>query len=192
MNEILELLTGGDLRSDGRADEVADKVIANLNLIVDLAEGLNESDDLIRARTAHALEKVSRTNPELLLDYLPKFIETANSDENPMVKWHLAMIFGNLSVIGMELDMVTSTLFQLLEDVSVFVRSWSISSLCIIGRVDRGRCEKISARISDLQKDKSAAIRSRASKAIYLLENEQTKVPRSWLKSKRFVEGGAK
>ena len=60
MNELSALLTGGDLRSDGEADTVADKVLESLDLFDRLFEGLSESDDVVRARTAHALEKISR------------------------------------------------------------------------------------------------------------------------------------
>jgi hypothetical protein len=61
MNTLLQKLSGGDLRSDGRADEVAEEVTRNPRLLGQLFEGLSEHDDVIRARTAHALERVSRT-----------------------------------------------------------------------------------------------------------------------------------
>ena len=66
MNELLEKLAGGDLRSDGKASEVADEVVANPGLLPQLAEGLDETNDLVRARTAHALERISRKNGEML------------------------------------------------------------------------------------------------------------------------------
>jgi hypothetical protein len=56
MNELLTMLSGGDLRYDGRANEVAEQVIKRSKLLGKLTEGLNESNGVIRARTAHALE----------------------------------------------------------------------------------------------------------------------------------------
>jgi hypothetical protein len=67
MNKLLKMLSGGGLRSDGRANEVAEKVIKNPDLFDHLVEGLSESDDGLRARTAHALERISRTHPGLML-----------------------------------------------------------------------------------------------------------------------------
>jgi len=59
MKELLRKLSGGDLRSDGRANEVAEKVTQNSQSLSKLAEALSGPDDVIRARTAHALEKIS-------------------------------------------------------------------------------------------------------------------------------------
>ncbi len=56
MNELLRKLSGCDLRSEGRVNEVAEEVIRNPQLLSKFIEGLSESDNVIRARTAHALE----------------------------------------------------------------------------------------------------------------------------------------
>ena len=62
MNALLRKLSGGDLRSDGRANEVAEEVIRTPELLEQLLEGLDEPDDLVRARTVHVMERISRTN----------------------------------------------------------------------------------------------------------------------------------
>ncbi len=77
MNDLLELLKGGDMRSDGAADEVAEDVIQNPELFGLLFDGLSETDDLVRGRTAHALEKISRAHPELFKDSTGKLIESS-------------------------------------------------------------------------------------------------------------------
>lgn len=182
MNEILGLLSGGDLRSDGRANEAADQVIENPTLILDLVAGLGEPDDVVRARAAHALERVSRSHPEMMRPYLGQLIEMAEKDAVPMVRWHLAMIFGNLAVFKEEAGSLTTALYHLLEDGSVFVQSWAIVSLCILGRRDRGRGEEILRRIKAHQNDRSTAIRSKVIKAIRLLEDEHVPMPAGWVK----------
>ena len=122
-NELLKKLSGGDLRSDGRANEVAEDVIKDPQLLDMLVEGLSESNDMIRARSAHALEKISRNNPIMLQVLIPQLIRLAFEDRVPMVKWHLAMIFGNIP-FEKENEKVISALFHLLNDNSNFVRSW--------------------------------------------------------------------
>ena len=87
MNELIEMLSGGNLQSDGRANDVADKVVRHPNLFNQLVYGLSESDDVVRARTAHALERISRTHPGMVLGLLPQFVEMAVKDHVPMVKW---------------------------------------------------------------------------------------------------------
>ncbi len=183
MNELLQNLSGGDLRSDGRANEVADEVLENPQFLSMLLEGLNEPDDIIRARTAHALEKISRVTPDILREYAPLLIELALKDEVPMVRWHLAMIFGN--IVGKEnTDEMISILFQLLQDESVFVKSWSIVSLCVIGRTYESKRKKIADKIRTLHHDDSIAIRTRVKKAVSVLEDDKS-MPANWYKSRK-------
>lgn len=184
MNELISLLVGGDLRSDGRGDEVADEVIQNPALYPLLLEGLNEENDVIRGRTAHALERVGRTRPELLLPDLSQFIALSLKDTLPMVRWHLAMLFGSLSLFPGETDRLVEALYAMLGDGSVFVRSWSIASLCLIGRDYPARRGEIIGRIAPLTEDQSIAIRTRAKKALTVLE-DGAPLPAGWQKSQR-------
>ncbi|MCK4952882.1 hypothetical protein KAS14_03785 [Candidatus Bathyarchaeota archaeon] len=183
MNNLLKKLSGGDLRSDGRANEVAEETVKNPQLIDKLFRGLSVSDDVIRARTTHALEKISRTNPEPLREIMPWLIKLAYEDEVPMVKWHLAMIFGNIPNSQKNLDEIISTLIYFLKDKSNFVKSWSISSLAIQGRKNQNKRRKIIVSITLLTNHKSASIRSRARKALKILENESERIPRTWKKA---------
>jgi HEAT repeat protein len=99
------------------------------------------------------------------------------NDKIPMVRWHLAMILGNTASPAEETRPVISALLRLLKDESVIVRSWAISSLCIVGRRDKGRRRKIIDSIAALQHDKSIAIRVRAVKALKVLRNENESLP---------------
>nr|MDO8134568.1 hypothetical protein [Candidatus Njordarchaeum guaymaensis] len=183
MNELLERLIGGNLASDGRANEVAEDVIKNPTLLPKLVEGLHEPVDVVRARTAHAFERISRTNPKLLRPLTSQFIRMASTEKVPMVKWHLAMIFGNVEFPEKETNAVLAALFRLLEDESVFVRSWAIVSLVFWGRRIRSMRREITARIKTFQDDKSTAIRTRVAKALRVLEDEKEPIPPSWIKT---------
>jgi hypothetical protein len=183
MNELLKLLSVGNLQSDGRANEVADQVIRHPHLLNQLVEGLYESDDLIRARTAHTVERISRSHPEMVLELLPQFMHMAVVDPVPMVRWHAAMIFGNLPLPTEKVNVVVSTLLRLLDDTSVFVKSWSLVSLTILGRKHRAMRQKIADKISLLQNDRSVAIRSKVVKALKVLEDDHEPIPAGWVKA---------
>lgn len=182
MNELLKKLTGGDLRSDGRANDVAEKVMKTPLLLPLLIEGLTEADDVVRGRTAHAVEKISRKMPEVVQPYTDILIALALKDELPMVKWHLAMIFGNI-ISEEKIDKMVSILIQLLKDESVFVKSWAIVSLCIIGQQYKGN-HTIIEHIKLLQEDESIAVRTKAKKALAVLEGEEP-LPAGWCKRRR-------
>ena len=183
MNTLLQKLSGGDLRSDGRANEVAEEVNRNPQLLEQLLEGLSEPDDVIRARTAHALERISRTNQGLFRGLMPQLINPSVNDRIPMVRWHLAMIFGNTASTVVDNKPVVSALLRLLKDESAIVRCWAISSLCIIGRRDKRRRRRIIDAIGTLQRDKSVAIRTRTAEALKVLRNENVPLPAGWSKA---------
>jgi HEAT repeat protein len=184
MNGLLEGLKGGDLRSDGRADEVADMVLRNPALLDELAEGLDAYDGVVRARTAHALEKISRTHPEMLAYLKSRLIKLALEDNIPMVRWHLAMIFGNLRLREKENDTIIETLFALLGDESDFVKCWAVVSLTIIGRRVEKKRNAIEKELKRLQKGQSRAVMTRVNKALKVCENEDVEIPAGWMKDR--------
>jgi len=182
MNDLLQKLTGGDLRSDGGANELADQVIKNPQMLANLVEGLSESNDIVRGRTAHAIERISRTCPDMLQGLIPQFARLAKSDKVPMVKWHIAMIFPNLTLLTKETEMIFSTLFELLEDDSVLVRSWAIAGLTILARKNKDKTSEVIKRLRAYEKSKSIAISTRVAKALEVLENDNKPIPASWIK----------
>lgn len=181
MNSLLELLKGGDVRSDGHADEVAGDVIQDTELFDLLFDGLSDENDVVRGRTSHSLEKVSRTHPELFDGLLNRLVEQALNDKLPMVRWHLAMLFVNLNLSPDELNEVISALYKLLDDQSILVKVWSISSLTIMALDTPDKKEEITSKLKTLEDHKSAAVRKRVSMAIKILEDGET-MPKNWLK----------
>jgi hypothetical protein len=181
MNDLVKMLRGGDSRSDGHADEVAFDVIQDPELFELLLDGLDKEDDRVRGRTSHALEKVSRTHPELFDGLLSRLLKQSLKDKLPVVRWHLAMLFVNLNLSEEETDEVISTLYFLLNDKSVFVKSWSISSLTILALANPNKKAEITAKIKVYESDKSAAVKNRVSKAMKVLEEGES-LPRGWSK----------
>ena len=188
MNRILEWLSGGDLRSDGMADEVADVVLKNHQLFDDVYAGLNESNDVIRGRTADALEKIARTKPEFLKDHVLQLIQVAKEDTVAMVRMHLAMIFGHLAIYDELVDELSSVLLFMLDEKSVFAKSWAIVSLCIIARKYPQKRDQILGRVVRLQKDSSIAVRTKVRYAIEVLTDEGSTFPKGWIKSEHLQE----
>jgi hypothetical protein len=183
MNPILDWLSGGDLRSDGMANEVADLVLKNPGLFDEVIMGLDETNDVIRGRTTDALEKIARVKPDLLVEHLPKLLQVTTEDTVPMVKMHLAMILGHLALYKEHAESLTECLLNLLEDDSVFTRSWAIVSLCIFARKYPHLQPQIVDCIAAYGRDNSIAIRTRVQKALELLTNEGAPFPKGWIKS---------
>ena len=188
MNPILDWLSGGDLRSDGMANEVAAVVLKNQELFGEVYAGLGEDDDVIRGRTADALEKISRSKPELLKDRLPQILQRAEEDPVPMVRIHLAMMLGHLAICEELIEDLTLALLSMLADSSVFAKSWAIVSLCIIARKYPKKRDQILRNISRFQQDGSIAIRTKVRYAIDVLTDEAKPFPKGWIKSEHLRE----
>lgn len=182
MNEILSWLSGGDLRSDGLADQAAEFILENPQLVGELLDGLSAENPVIRGRTADALEKVARKEPELFIQQVPELISLAKNELVPMVKMHLAMLFGHLVPCDQDISEIIDVLLFLLGDESAFTKSWTITSLAIIGMKYPSEREMIYESISRLGLDESIAIRTRVRKALEVLESEK-RFPKGWIKS---------
>jgi HEAT repeat protein len=189
INDLLAQLQGGTVVSDGAANTVADLVLAEPPQLDKLVEGLRFSDDVIRARSAHALERISRRRPDLVVKFLPEFIDLAINDPVPMVRWHIPMIFSNLTLEGYDFEIVLSILFRLLHDNSVFVKNWTISGLAILGQQKKVRRAEIVRYLKTMAADPSRSVRVRADKAIRVLENNLP-VPAGWYKVEQSPDSG--
>ncbi len=110
MVEILKKLQGGDLRSIGRANEVVGDVLDNSSLFGQLFDGMCSKDPVIRMRAADAVEKVTRSNTDLLVPFKKRLIEEVSQIEQQEVRWHVAQMFPRLDLERDELERV----FQLL------------------------------------------------------------------------------
>jgi len=183
MSDLLDWLQGGNLRSDGAADQAAEAVLNHEELFSDLIEGLDSLDEVIRGRAADALEKVARKKPDLFKDHHISLIEILKKDKIPMVRWHLAMLLGHLALHEETISASLPVLLDLLRDHSVFVKSWAITSLTIIARMYPEHLKRIAEDISGFKMDKSAAIRTRVRYALAALSDADAPFPKGWNKS---------
>jgi HEAT repeat protein len=183
MNSFTRILSTGDLRSDGFANEVARIVSEHPAHLPDLMEALVSADPSVRGHAADALEKVSRSCPSEVAVFLPSIIRLARNDNVAMVRWHLAMVLGHLSIVSQTVSEAKRTLLALLTDGSPFVRSWAITSLCIIAKNSPGHADSIIHRIAPLSSDSSAAVAKRAHTDLRVLSNPESPLPKTWVKS---------
>lgn len=183
MNKLLQRITGGNLLSDGESKEVAEFVLEHPEQISDLFEGLYEKEDVVRARTADALEFVSRKRPDLLKGQLPLLTELAVNDSVDMVRWHTAMIFANLEYEDSQLSDILPVLFHMLEDKSNMVKSWAISTLAILGTGNPEKKCEIVSHLKPLLSFNGPSVSNRAKKALAALEQDKS-LPKGWQKNK--------
>lgn len=185
MTQMEGWLAGGDLRSDGASNEVADLVCGQLDLLPELLASLESSDPVVRGRAADALEKVGRQEPDAIVPHVDRLIDTCLEDSVPMVRWHVAMLLGHLAIEAHLRPKIRAALLGLLDDESVFVASWAITSLCLVAFLDPGTTNGTVQAIGRLQGSASGALRTRARKALAALTDPGAELPQDWIKSER-------
>lgn len=190
MAQIENWLSGGDLRSDGASDEVAQVILHNPEMLPDLIASLDAEDAAVRGRAADSIEKVGRILPEAVVPHLDRLITALTEDEVPMVRWHLAMVLGHLVMYEDRADLIETALLERLEDDSVFVVSWAIASLCILAFQYPARLPRIASAIVPFEESSSAALRTRARKAMAALTGPRSSLPPGWVKSEHLQSLG--
>jgi HEAT repeat protein len=176
-------LAEGDLRSDGASNDVVGFVLDNPRTLSDLVGALQSTNPTVRGHAADALEKVSRSLTVEVGEHFDVVVEAALHDELPMVRWHMGMALGHLSIIDDRRDAIGSTLLKMLGDDSVFVVSWAIASLSILAMLAPRWHARVLGAVAPLQNSGSIAMRTRARKAMAALNDENTTLPDSWIKS---------
>ena len=126
---VLSLLQGGDRRSVGRADEVAEIVCGNPALFPELIAGLWLADPLVRMRAADASEKVTRKEHGQLQNHKKELLGLLAETQQQEVRWHLAAMVTRLALNARERLRVMASLKGYLEDRSSIVRTFALQGL---------------------------------------------------------------
>lgn len=176
-----DMLSFGDLRSDGLAAEAADLVRRRPQRLPELVVALEDPDSTVRGHAADALERVARDLPSQIEPYLARLLRLVARDDVAMVRWHLVMVLTWAARSPTTARRTIPALLARLDDPSAFVRAWSVSGLCVLGR-GFGSEGRILAELRRLESDRSIAVRRRAAKARRLLTDRTRPLPEGWLK----------
>jgi hypothetical protein len=92
------ILAAGKRNSLGRTEEVVDTVLNNKKRLPELFGVLDNSDEWVRMRAGDALEKICRERPEWFQPYFERLATDVSKIDQPSVQWHLAQMFGEMSL----------------------------------------------------------------------------------------------
>jgi TPR repeat protein len=170
MNEnFAEMLSvGGKSNSLGRVNDVISLVQNDRSRLDDLYRCLFFEDAWVRMRAADALEKICREHPDWLLAYLDRFPKDLASSNQPSIQWHLAQIYGEVTLTPEQKAFAIDWLKRLLATVEV---DWIVSANAMDtlaqfardGSVPKSELRKL---VKIQQKHKSKSVVRRASKLL--------------------------
>ena len=145
MNDILNELSGGDLRSEGNSEKVANMIAKNNELMKYLKIGLKNEDKLIRGRVCMTLEIISRTHPDLINELIEDLIDLTTIDKTPQLRWHIAEIIPNIDLSLNEKKAFLPIMFDYLDDKSKIVKYCAIQA---VGHLENNNKNKIIKKIN--------------------------------------------
>ena len=163
---ILDKLRGGDLRSIGRSNEVAEDIEKNVSLFETVFRGLYDSDPLIRMRSADVIEKVTRNKPELLSNHTPEVISILTTAEQQEVCWHTAQIAPRLAYSPNEENEIIKALKSYLTHKSKIVRVSALEALTDLAEKNQAITKEVINTIRLHVKTGSPAIQARGRKLL--------------------------
>ncbi|MEW6401019.1 MAG: hypothetical protein AB1649_04425 [Chloroflexota bacterium] len=166
MHSLLEKLTGGDFRSIGHSEEVAEAVRADPRLFAVLMSGLTAGNALVRMRAADAAEKVTAEHPDWLAPYKRYLLNEVTKIEQQEVRWHAATMFARLELTKAERTRVASILKTWLDDKSRIVQTMSLQALSDLSKRDSGLRSEVKRLIEEKVKSGSPSVKSRGKKLL--------------------------
>jgi len=164
-NDLLEKLSGGDLRSIGKADLVVDEIY-NQNDFDILFNYLYSDDRLIVMRAADAIEKITAKRTDYLCGHKEEILSFCKHADNIEFKWHLALLLPRLSFSENEYADVLEILSSWLLDhkESKIVRVNSIQALFELSKEDLMVKEKLDSILNEVEKENIPSLLARIRK----------------------------
>jgi hypothetical protein len=128
--DLEDMLGGGDLRSIGESNKVADQ-ISTQDEFDSLFKFLHDKERLTVMRAADAVEKITLKHPEYLARHKDAVVNFCLSETNIEFKWHLALLMPRLPLAADEQHVVFGILknWALNPKESKIVRANALQSL---------------------------------------------------------------
>jgi hypothetical protein len=168
-SSILSLLRGGDRRSIGHSDHVAEMVLEDPRLFPTLISGLWHDDPLVRMRAADAAEKVTRNLPQLLIPHKKELLGLMAEADQAELRWHLAVLVPRLPLSSKERRLVSSLLKSYLQDCHSIVKTLALQGLANMAHTDPSIRMEVKEMLQQAAKSGTPAMRARSRKLLKAL-----------------------
>jgi hypothetical protein len=160
--KLAEMLGGGDRRSIGKSNQIANLVLSEPKRFAELIGCLWDDNPIVRMRAADAAEKVTAAKPELLKPHKQELLGLLAEAEQIELRWHLALMVPRLALSGPERQRAAAALRRYLEDRSSIVKTFALQGLFELARQDAGLRETVKPILEGSMRTGTAAMKARA------------------------------
>jgi hypothetical protein len=158
------LLGGGDRRSIGRANQVADLVLRQPHRALQLVKCMWSDDAVVRMRAADAAEKVSRKKPRAFRRFIPALLGLADETAQIELRWHLALMIPRLDLSSAERSRAFALFKEYLLDRSSIVKTFALQALTELAVEDQEMRLEVAQLLERASRKGTPAMRARARK----------------------------
>lgn len=162
MNDFVNLLSGGDLRSIGKSNSVV-SLIVNQQDFDELFKLIFLDDRLLVMRAIDAIEKITLKHPNYLIKHKHEILDLSTVAHDKEFKWHLAQIIPRLSLTPPELTKAWKLLtnWALDKNNSKIVRVNSIQGLFEMLKGNNELTQDFALTLTELEKEDIPSINAR-------------------------------
>ncbi len=156
------MLNGGDLRSIGKANEVAQGIVSQ-HEFDRLFKCLFHKDRKVVMRSADAIEKITLNKSAWLTPHKKEILRLCVEPVNIELKWHLALLLSRVELTRKESDQVWQLLTSWATDSkeSKIVRVNSVQSLFNMVKENKHLEADFNRTIEKLKKENIASLQAR-------------------------------
>ena len=129
-------------------------------------------DPIVRMRSADALEKVTKTHPDLLQPFKKRLINEVSKIKQQEVRWHVAQMFSYLELNKSDIRSIKTILYSYIDSSkSNIVIVFSLQTLVDIAMRDTSLKSIVLEKLEQMGKIGSPAVINRCNKLISKLSN---------------------
>lgn len=163
-SELERLLSGGDLRSTGAADEAARALLAGRWDAEPFLALMEAAEPVVRMRAADALEKATRTRPQLLEGAADRLLALLSAAQPKEVRWHLLQMAPRVAWPRRHRACVLEAVERAFDDTSAIVRVSALQALADLAPLSESLASAFERRRAQALTSGTASLRARARK----------------------------
>jgi hypothetical protein len=171
--QISEMLTGGDPRSLGKTDQVVKLVLSHPERLEELFDCVFHPDEVVRMRAGDALEKVCCQEPKWFEPFKERLLNEVSGINQASVKWHLAQMFGEITMSLAEKERAVNIMLHNLETSGDWiVINLTLESLAKFARENVLNHDEFVSLLKKHQQSPYKSVASRANKLLRKFEHD--------------------
>ena len=165
-DDLRRLLDGGDRRSIGQVNEAVSRIRGSPSNVSVAVQVMGDTDPLISMRAADALEKASRSDPDLLLPHKHALLKDLAKNPQQEVRWHLLQMLPRLPLTPEERTEAFAIAVHSLDHRSRIVVADALSAMFSLSVDDAALRRRAEYHADRLTSSPSAAVKSRAKRLL--------------------------